>query len=99
MPRKKGQPGCQVICLWAMAASRCCSAMMTTLQEDIPIKIAVYDNGKLGFVEIEQRAEGMLNLYTDLKNPDFGKVAQALGLWSRTVDTADELEMIKENLL
>jgi pyruvate dehydrogenase (quinone) len=66
--------------------------LMTTVQENLPIKIVVYDNSKLGFVEIEQRAEGMLDLYTDLKNPDFGKVAEALGLWGRTVDKADELE-------
>jgi len=66
--------------------------LMTTLQESLPIKIAVYDNNKLGFVEMEQMAEGMLNLYTHLKNPDFGRVAEAMGLWGRTVTRADELE-------
>ena len=90
---QKCQPGRQVICMCGDGGiAMLFGDLMTTLQEDIPIKIAVYDNGKLGFVEIEQRAEGMLNLYTDLKNPDFGKVAQAMGLWGRTVDKADELE-------
>lgn len=73
--------------------------LMTTVQENIPIKIAVYDNSKLGFVEMEQRAEGMVNLYTDLKNPDFGQVADSLGLWGRTVDKADELEEAVQNWL
>ena len=90
---QKCQPGRQVICMCGDGGlSMLFGDLMTTIQEDIPIKIAVYDNSKLGFVEMEQRAEGMLDLYTKLKNPDFGKVAVALGLWGRTVDKADELE-------
>jgi pyruvate dehydrogenase (quinone) len=46
----------------------------------------------LGFVELEQKTEGLLPTYTDLKNPDFGKVAEAMGLWGRTVTEAGELE-------
>jgi thiamine pyrophosphate-dependent acetolactate synthase large subunit-like protein len=52
----------------------------------------VFDNGKLGFVEIKQRAEGLLDTFTKLKNPNFGDVARALGLWGQTVSTADQLE-------
>src|SRR3954453_5999390 len=66
--------------------------LLTTVQEDLPIKIVVYDNGKLGFVDIEQKAAGMLPLYTDLKNPDFGEVAKAMGLWGRSVSKAGDLE-------
>ena len=66
--------------------------LLTTIQEEIPVKIVVYDNSKLGFVEIEQMAEGMLDTFTRLKNPDFGLVAQAIGLWGKTVDKASELE-------
>jgi pyruvate dehydrogenase (quinone) len=90
---QKSQPGRQVVCMCGDGGiSMLFGDLMTTVQENIPIKIAVYDNSKLGFVEMEQRAEGMINLYTDLKNPDFGKVAESLGLWGRTVDKADELE-------
>jgi pyruvate dehydrogenase (quinone) len=66
--------------------------LLTTIQEDIPVKIVVYDNSKLGFVEIEQMSEGMLDTFTRMKNPDFGKVAQAIGLWGKTVSKASELE-------
>jgi pyruvate dehydrogenase (quinone) len=31
-------------------------------------------------------------VYTDLKNPDFGEVAKAMGLWGRSVAKAGELE-------
>jgi pyruvate dehydrogenase (quinone) len=66
--------------------------LMTAVQEKLPIKIAVFDNGKLGFIDIEQKSEGLLPLYTHLQNPDFGAVAAAMGLWGRTVAKADELE-------
>jgi len=90
---QKCQPGRQVI---AMAGdggfAMLLGDVLTTIQESLPIKIVVYDNGKLGFVELEQKSEGLLPTYTDLKNPDFGKVAEAMGLWGRTVTDAAELE-------
>jgi pyruvate dehydrogenase (quinone) len=66
--------------------------LMTAVQEKLPIKVVVFDNGKLGFIDIEQKSEGMLPLYTGLQNPDFGKVAEVIGLWGRTVSKSDELE-------
>jgi pyruvate dehydrogenase (quinone) len=90
---QKSHPGRQVISMSGDGGiAMLFGDLMTTLQEDLPVKIAVFDNSKLGFVELEQRAEGMVDLYTDLKNPEFGKVAAAMGLWGRTVDKADELE-------
>jgi len=46
----------------------------------------------LGFVEMEMKVEGLLNAYTDLENPDFSKVAQAIGLYGRRVEKAEDLE-------
>jgi len=87
------QPGRQVIALAGDGGfSMLLGDVLTAVQENLPIKIAVYDNGKLGFVELEQKGEGLLPVYTDLKNPDFGKVAQAMGLWGRTLTKADEAE-------
>jgi pyruvate dehydrogenase (quinone) len=90
---KKAQPDRQVI---AMAGDGGFAMLMgdliTLVQHNIPIKIAVYDNGKLGFVELEQKSEGLIPVFTDLKNPDFGKVAEAVGLWGRTVEDASLLE-------
>lgn len=90
---QKAQPQRQVIALAGDGGiSMLLGDLLTAVQEALPIKIAVYDNGKLGFVELEQKSEGLLPVYTDLKNPDFGKVAQAMGLWGRTVADAGELE-------
>jgi pyruvate dehydrogenase (quinone) len=90
---KKAAPERQVIALCGDGGlSMLFGELLTTIQEDIPVKIVVYDNSKLGFVEIEQMSEGMLGTFTHLKNPDFGKVAQAIGLWGKTVSKASELE-------
>jgi pyruvate dehydrogenase (quinone) len=90
---QQAQPGRQVIALAGDGGfSMLLGDVITTIQENLPIKIAVYDNGKLGFVELEQKGEGLVPIYTDLKNPDFGKVAEAMGLWGKTVTKADELE-------
>ena len=37
--------------------------LLTTVREGLPIKIVVYDNGKLGFVDMEQKAAGLLPVY------------------------------------
>jgi len=97
---QKCQPGRQVICLAGDGGfAMLLGDLLTTVQENLPIKIVVYDNGKLGFVEIEQKAAGLLPVYTDLKNPDFGEVAKAMGLWGHSVSKAGELEESVQTLL
>jgi pyruvate dehydrogenase (quinone) len=66
--------------------------LLTTIQEGLAIKICVYDNSSLGFVELEQKVEGLLDAYTNLKNPDFARVAVAIGLWGRRVEQGDDLD-------
>ena len=39
-----------------------------------------------GTSDIENKAAGMEPVYTDLKNPNFGEVARAMGLWGRQVE-------------
>ncbi|MHB8284798.1 MAG: thiamine pyrophosphate-dependent enzyme [Caulobacteraceae bacterium] len=73
--------------------------MITLIQEKLPIKVAVLNNSSLGFVELEQRVEGMLATYTDLENPDFAKVAGAMGYWSRRVERAEDLDAAVEDWL
>ncbi len=90
---QKCQPGRQAICLAGDGGfSMLLGELLTVVQEKVPIKIVVYDNGKLGFVDIEQKAAGLVPVYTDLVNPDFGAVARAMGLWGRHVARAGELE-------
>jgi pyruvate dehydrogenase (quinone) len=90
---QKAQSGRQVISLSGDGGiGMLLGDLMTAVQHKLPIKVAVFDNGKLGFIDIEQKSEGLLPLFTHLQNPDFGAVAEAMGLWGRTVAKADELE-------
>src|SRR5246127_2133864 len=90
---QKCQPGRQVICLAGDGGlSMLLGDLLTAVQENLPIKIAVYNNGKLGFIDIEQKTAGLIPVFTDLRNPDFGAVAKAMGLWGHMVSKAGELE-------
>jgi pyruvate dehydrogenase (quinone) len=90
---QKCQPGRQVICLAGDGGfSMLLGDLLTTVQENLPIKIAVYDNSALGFIQLEQKAAGLEPVFTNLKNPNFGDVAKAMGLWGRMVSKAGDLE-------
>lgn len=66
--------------------------LLTAVQEQLPIKVAVFNNSALDFVEIEQKVEGLLDTYTDLLNPDFSRVAEAIGFRGWRVEQPDQLE-------
>ncbi len=66
--------------------------LLTLVQEKLPVKLLVYNNASLGFVEMEQRVEGMLDAFTELHNPDFGAMARAIGMEGMRVDSATELD-------
>ena len=66
--------------------------LLTLVQEKLPVKLLIFNNASLGFVEMEQRVEGMLDAFTELHNPDFGTMARAIGMQGARVETADNLE-------
>ncbi|MFM0362037.1 ubiquinone-dependent pyruvate dehydrogenase [Paraburkholderia sediminicola] len=71
--------------------------LLTLRQSKLPIKIVVFNNGLLGFVDIEMKAGGFLPVGTHLDNPDFAKVAQAMGIHGvRVEDPALLGDAIKE---
>lgn len=71
--------------------------LLTLRQSKLPIKIIVFNNGLLGFVDIEMKAGGFLPFGTHLDNPDFAKVAQAMGIHGvRVEDPALLGDAIKE---
>lgn len=73
--------------------------LLTTIQEKLPIKIVVFNNSSLNFVELEQKVEGLLDHYTDLLNPDFGQLANVIGLHGQTIKHGDGLEQAVESFL
>ena len=96
----KAFPGRQVISLSGDGGlSMLMGDLLTAVQEKIPIKVAVFNNGSLGFVELEMKAEGLLDAYTNLENPDFARVAEAIGFHARRVERAEDLDMAVQDWL
>ena len=90
---KKAFPNRQVIALSGDGGlTMLLGDLITAVQENIAIKVAVFNNGSLGFVELEQKVEGLLDAYTELKNPDFAQVATAMGIHGTRVESAAALE-------
>jgi pyruvate dehydrogenase (quinone) len=86
-------PGRQVISLsgdggFAMMMGE----FLTLLQLDLPVKIIVLNNGTLGFVELEMKANGFLDTGCDLKNPNFATMAEAMGIKGIRVEDPQALE-------
>ncbi|MCO6556337.1 MAG: ubiquinone-dependent pyruvate dehydrogenase [Gilliamella sp.] len=73
--------------------------LLTTIQENLPIKIIVLNNSSLNFVELEQKSEGLVDHYTDLQNPNFAKVADSMGLFAIRVDNSDSLDEAMQSFL
>ncbi|MDU6493960.1 thiamine pyrophosphate-dependent enzyme, partial [Bradyrhizobium sp.] len=55
------------------------------------VKVVIYNNGTLGFVALEMKASGFVEHGTDLENPDFAAMAQAMGIHGRRVEDPGEL--------
>ncbi|QEV99401.1 ubiquinone-dependent pyruvate dehydrogenase [Microbacterium caowuchunii] len=66
--------------------------LLSIRQNDLPVKIVVFNNSSLGFIEVEMVAAGIVNFGTDLVNPDFAQVAEAVGITGIRVEHPDDLE-------
>jgi len=66
--------------------------LLTLRQHQLPVKIVVFKNESLAFVELEMKAAGILDFSTDLHNPDFTKIAEGAGLLGLRAETPDQVE-------
>jgi len=66
--------------------------LLTLRQHQLPVKIVVFKNESLAFVELEMKAAGILDFSTDLHNPDFTKIAEGAGVLGLRADTPDQVE-------
>ena len=66
--------------------------LLTLRQHDLPVKLIVFKNDSLAFVELEMKAAGILDYGTHLHNPDFTKIAEGAGLLGLRAETADQAE-------
>ena len=65
--------------------------LLTVTQNRLPIKMIVFNNSSLNFVELEMKAAGFVTYGTDLVNPDFAAVANAMGIKGIRVERSKEL--------
>ena len=65
--------------------------LLSLRQLQLPVKIVVFKNNSLAFVELEMKAAGIVDFGTDLHNPDFAKMAEAAGLLGVTANSPDEV--------
>jgi pyruvate dehydrogenase (quinone) len=87
------QPGRQVVSLSGDGGLAMLLGELITLRQNrLPVKVVVFNNGALSFVELEMKAAGIVTFGTDLDNPDFAGMGTSAGLLGITVSRADQLE-------
>jgi pyruvate dehydrogenase (quinone) len=71
--------------------------LATIKQYNLPIKLIVFNNRTLGMVKLEMEVAGLPDNETDLLNPDFAMVAQAMGIRGITIEDPEFLpELLAE---
>ena len=65
--------------------------LLTLQQLKLPVKLVVFRNNLLAFVELEMKAAGFLDFGTALLNPDFAKIADAAGVMGLRVDAPEQV--------
>ena len=93
-------PGRQVITLSGDGGLAMLMGDLLSLRQlKTPVKIVVFKNNALAFVELEMKAAGIVDFGTDLENPNFAKMAESLGLLGLTAETADQVRPVLEQAL
>jgi pyruvate dehydrogenase (quinone) len=66
--------------------------LLSLTQLKAPVKVVVFNNGALGFVELEQKSTGFLPTGTDLVNPNFAAMAEAVGIKGVRIEDPKDVE-------
>jgi pyruvate dehydrogenase (quinone) len=86
-------PGRQVVALCGDGGlAMSLGDLLSLRQLGLPIKLIVFRNDALAFVELEMKAAGFLEFATDLHNPDFAKMAEAAGLLGLTAERPEQVQ-------
>jgi pyruvate dehydrogenase (quinone) len=66
--------------------------LLTLVQRRLPVKVVVFNNSALGFIEIEQKSSGFISTGTELENPNFANMAKQVGIRAIRLEDAGEVE-------
>ena len=85
-------PGRQVVALCGDGGFTMMMGDFVTLSQlHLPVKVIVLNNGTLGFVELEMKANGFLDNGCELKNPNFAAMAEAMDVKGVRVEDPKDL--------
>ena len=73
--------------------------VLSLKQLNLPVKLVVFNNGVLGFVAMEMKAAGYLDENTNLDNPNFAAMAEAIGIRGIRVENPAALEDAVKQML
>jgi pyruvate dehydrogenase (quinone) len=65
--------------------------LLTLHQLKLPVKLIVFNNSSLAFVELEMKAAGLVDFGTDLVNPNFAQLAEAANILGIRVEKPEEV--------
>lgn len=68
--------------------------LMTIVQYKLPVKIIVFNNRSLGMVKLEMEVAGIPDQETDMLNPDFAKIAEAMEMPAFTIHEPEEVKPV-----
>jgi pyruvate dehydrogenase (quinone) len=66
--------------------------VLSLKQLKLPVKVVVFNNGALGFIELEQKSTGFLDFGTELENPNFAAMAEAIGIKGVRIEDPAEVD-------
>ena len=93
-------PGRQVISMSGDGGlSMLMGDLLSLAQLNLPVKLIVFNNSSLAFVELEMKAAGVLDFGTGLRNPNFAKMAEAAGILGLRAETPEQVRPILEQAL
>jgi pyruvate dehydrogenase (quinone) len=66
--------------------------LLSLVQLKLPVKLVVFNNEALGFIELEQKSTGFLDFGTHFANPNFATMAEAIGIKGIRIERPEEVE-------
>ncbi|WP_338061232.1 thiamine pyrophosphate-dependent enzyme [Kushneria phosphatilytica] len=71
--------------------------LLTMVEQQLPVKVVVYNNETLGFVALEMKAAGFVDTTTNLSAANFAELANALGIRGIRVESSERLDEALED--
>jgi pyruvate dehydrogenase (quinone) len=86
-------PGRQVISLSGDGGfNMLMGEFLTAVKYNLPVKIIIFNNAKLGLIKMEQEVEGYPEHETELQNPEYKSLAESMGASGFTVKQPENLK-------